>query len=722
MFVAANFFALSFSPRDRPPIRRSRLLKPAHPHRRRALLLAAVALLAPLLALAAAEARVGRALERRVYDGWFTLRGSLPPPADVVVVAIDTDSEASLGRYPWGREWHARLLRNLHRAGARVVAFDLTFADAFPAADTAFRAAVDETGIAVLGAKTDVVFRRGARGFRLEEPAGVLRGAPIGMVDLRPDAVDGVVREYPILHTYPDRAVPQLGVQAVLRSLGIPADSLRTTRGGWRMGGRDVPAGPGGGMLIDWLGPGGSVAIHSYATVVDDAATDIGEWDLDSFQDLARDGVFRNRIVLVGTTVPEHQDLHPTPVRDADGSAGAVLMPGVEIHAQAAAALLAGRFIRPLPRPVQYAWTLLLAAVAVLALSRLRGWRGAAAAGALAVAAPVAAGLAFTGGAWLWTVGPLLAVGLASGGSAAVLWGDEARERARIRGMFQQYVPPAVVRELIRRPELLALGGEERVVTVLFSDVRGFTSVAERLAPAELVALLNEYLTAMSDVVMEHGGIVDKYVGDLLMAEFGVPVPVDDHAVQACRAALGMRNALRRRREAWSARGMPTLHARTGINTGPVLVGNLGSHRMMDYTCMGDHVNLASRLESLNNVYGTEILVSEFTWREVSAHFVGREIDRVRVAGRDGIVAVHELLAAREDGVDAGTPTLLADFAAALALYRARRFGEAGDAFAAIVERHPEDGPSAVYRERCRDYLVHPPAEAWDGAHQLASK
>jgi adenylate cyclase len=678
--------------------------------------------LAPLLALAVAEARVGRALERRVYDGWFTLRGSQPRPAEVVVVAIDTDSEASLGRYPWGREWHARLLRNLHRAGARVVAFDLTFADAFPRADTAFRAAIDQTGIAVLGAKTDVVFRRGARGFRLEEPAGVLRGAPIGIVDVRPDAVDGVVREYPVLHAYPGRAVPQLGVQAVLRFRGMPADSTREVRGGWRMGGRAVPAGPGGGMLIDWLGPAGSVATYSYATVVDDAATDIGEWDLDSFEDLARDSVFRGRIVLVGTTVPEHQDLHPTPVRDADGTAGAVPMPGVEIHAQAAAALLAGRFVRPLPRPAQYAWTVLLAAAAVLALARLRGWRGVGVAVTLAVLVPAAAGLAFAGGTWLWTVAPLLAVGLASGGSAAVLWADEARERARIRGMFQQYVPPAVVRELIRRPELLALGGEERVATVLFSDVRGFTAVAERLAPAQLVALLNEYLTAMTDVVVEHGGIVDKYVGDLLMAEFGVPVPVDDHAVRACRAALRMRDELRRQRAEWEGKGMPALHARTGINTGTVLVGNLGSHRMMDYTCMGDHVNLASRLEGLNNLYGTEIIVSEFTWREVSAHFVGREIDRVRVMGRAAPVAVHELLAAREDGVDADVTALLDGFADALALYRERRFGDAADAFAALMERHPEDGPSAAYLERCREYVIHPPAEGWDGAHQLASK
>jgi adenylate cyclase len=690
--------------------------------RRLTALLACVALLAPLLALVFAEARVGRTLERRVYDGWFTLRGTQPRPPEVVLVAIDTDSEASLGRYPWSRAWHARLLRNLHRAGARVVAFDLTFADA-AAEDTAFRAAIDQTGIAVLGAKTDVVFRRGARGFRLEEPAGVLRGAPIGIVDVRPDAVDGVVREYPVRHVYPQGVRAQLGVQAVLRYLDLPVDSLREAPGGWTLAGRFIPRGPAGGMLVDYAGPTGSVATHSYVTVVDDAATDVGEWDLDSFGDLAAAGVFRGRIVFVGTTIPEHHDFHPTPFRDADGAEGAVLVPGVEIQAQAAAALLAGRHIRPFSRTAQYAWVALLALATVLALSRLRALWGTLAAAVLVVAAVAGGWLGFAQqGVWLWTVGPVLGVALAWAGSTAVLVTDEALEKARIRGMFQQYLPPAVVRELIHRPELLGLGGEERVATVLFCDVEGFSRMAEGLAPTALVKLLNEYLTAMTDVVVEHGGVIDKYLGDALMAEFGVPVPLDDHAVRACRAALRMRDERRRLRVGWKERGMPELHARTGINTGRVLVGNLGSFRMMDYTCMGDHVNLASRLEGVNKEYGTEILVSEFTWRDVQAHFIGREIDRVRVVGRGEPVAVYELIAVREDGVDEGTTALMAGFAEALALFRERRFGDACEAFEALAERFPGDGPTAVYVERCRENVIHPPPVEWDGVFQLASK
>ncbi|MBV9108859.1 MAG: adenylate/guanylate cyclase domain-containing protein [Gemmatimonadetes bacterium] len=694
---------------------------PRRPERRTGLLVAVV-VLAPLLALLFAEARVGRTLERRVYDGWFTVRGALPKSSAVAVVAIDLDSEHSLGRYPWSRAWHAKLLRNLARAGAKVVAFDLTFADPAPD-DTAFRRAIDETGIAVLGAKTDVVFRRGAQGFRLEEPAPAFQGAPMGIVDVRPDAVDGVVREYPILHAYPQRNVPQLGIEAMRRYLGLPANALREVDGGWRLGGRFIPAGPGGGTLADYGGPAGWVPTHSYVTVVDDRETNLGEWDLDSFEDLAASGVFRGRIVFVGSTIPEHQDLHPTPFRDAGGGDEAVLVPGVELHAQAVAALLAGLTLRMLPRTLQYAWAALLALVTVLALGRLRALRGSAVAAILAAVAVAAAWVLFTReGLWLWTVAPVLSIALAWTGSTAVLVTDEAREKARIRSMFQQYVPPAVVGELIHRPELLALGGEERVATILFSDVRGFSRVAEGLAPRDLVALLNEYLTAMTDVVVAHGGIVDKYLGDALMAEFGVPVPVDDHAARACRAALRMRDALRTLREGWARRGMPELHARIGINTGQVLVGNLGSFRMMDYTCMGDHVNLASRMEGANKEYGTEILVTEFTWRAIAGQFIGREIDRVRVLGRGEPVGIYEVIAWKDEELEPATAALLDGFSEALALFRGRHFAAALNAFEALAAKYPDDAPTAVWLDRCRRHAILPPPLDWDGVYQLASK
>lgn len=686
-------------------------------------LLGAVALLAPLVALVVGETRLGRAMERRLYDARFTLRRPLPRPESVVIVAVDLESEQSLGSYPWSRGWHTRLIRNLYRAGARVVAFDLTFGDAVPAQDTSLRAVIDSTGIVVLGAKTASMVRRGAVGMRLEEPAGVLRGAPIGIVDFDADPVDGIVREYPILQWYPQGLVPQLGVQAVLRHLALPADALQPTKDGWRLGERRVPRGPGGGMLVNFLGPPGSVSHYSYVSVVDDRETDVGEWDMDTFEDLLADGVFRDKIVLVGSTVPEHQDLHATPVRDPGGAPGAAFMSGVEFHAQAVATLLNGSAIRVPPRAVQYGWTWLLALVLVALVPKLRGLRSAGPALGLAAAAFFLAWYLFSRhGLWLWAAAPLLSLVLAYGGSNAVLYLVEAREKARIRGMFQQYVSASVVDELIRRPELLSLGGEERVLTVLFSDVVGFSAVAERLTPTQVVELLNEYLTAMTEVVLEHGGIIDKYQGDALMAEFGIPLPVEDHALRACCAALRMAQELARLREGWVREGKPALEARIGINTGRMLVGNLGSRRVMDYTVMGDPVNLASRLEGVNQLYGTRIIVSEFTWAEVRQEVVGRELDRIRVKGREKPVGIYEVLGTRTAGVAPETTALIHGFEDALAQYRFRRFQEALDAFTALAQRYPGDGPTRLYVERCREYALRPPPAEWDGVYTMTTK
>ena len=687
------------------------------------LLLLGVALAAPLLSLVIAEARVGRTLERRFYDNWFSFRGPLPRPTDVVLVPIDVESEQSLGRYPWTRDWHAKLVENLARAGASVVAFDATFADAFPAQDSILRRVIDETGVTVLGAKSNVIFTRNAQGVSLEEPAGDLRGAPIGIVDISPDATDDIIREYPIVHEYPQGRVPQLGVKAALLHLGLPDQALQTTPTGWRIGEREIPRGPGGGMLVNFLGTAGSVSSYSYAYVVDDAYTDIGDWDLDTYEDFLADSTFQDKVVLIGSTIPEDQDLHATPFREVAGSAGAVRTAGVEIHAHAVATILSGAHLRQVSRPIQYAWTLLLALLVTSLAPKARALWGAGVALAISGVALYAAWYLFTReGLWLWSVAPLLSVGFSYAGSNVALYVAEEQEKARIRGMFQQYVASSVVDELIEKPELLSLGGEERVLTVLFSDVAGFSTISEGLTPKALVELLNEYLTAMTDIILEEGGIIDKYEGDLIMAEFGAPVPLDDHPVRACRAALRMRTELERLREKWKEEGKPLLEARVGINTGEMLVGNLGSHRVMDYTVMGDQVNLASRLEGTNKVYGTEVIVSEFTWEAVKDHMVGRELDLIRVKGKNEPVRIFEILAARSNGAPPDLSDLLERFSQGLGLYVERRFEEARASFEALARDYPEDGPTALYMERCAEYAQSPPPADWDGVYTMKTK
>lgn len=702
-------------------------------------LLAAVGLLAPLLAIGVGEARVGRTLERRIYDGWFNIRGPLPTPSDVAVVAIDVDSEQSLGRYPWSRDWHARLVRNLARAGAKVVAFDATFADEFPVQDTLLRRVIDSTGVTILGAKTNVIRHGESVGFSLEEPIGVLNGAPIGIVDNFVDPVDGVIREYPILHRYPQGTVPQLGVRAVLQYVGMPLDSAYATDDGWRVAGRSIPRGLGDAMLINFLGKPTTVSTYSYASVVDDVDTDIGDWDSDTFELMDEEGRFRNRIVFVGSTVPEHQDLHSTPFRNPDDAYGwrsslarllsggeesaAVQTPGVEVHAHAAETILAGLTIAVLPRPVQYLWTLLLSLLVVSLTPRVRGvWGTASAVALVGVAAGAAWWLFVRDGVWLWTATPVLAVGMSYAGSTATLYLAEEQEKARIRGMFSRYVSASVVDELIKRPELVALGGEERVMTVLFSDLADFSTVSEGLTPTQLVSLLNEYLTAMTDIVIEHGGIIDKYQGDLIMAEFGAPLPLADHALRACRAALDMVAELGRLRERWAQEGRPLLTARIGINTGRMLVGNLGSRHFFDYTVMGDAVNLASRLEGANKPYGTRLMVSEFTWNEVKGELLGRELDRIRVKGKDQPVCVYEVMERKRDGLSLERLELVRHFEGALALYQEARFEEARDAFHSLARRFPDDGPTALYEQRCAEYAVDPPPAGWDGVYTMKTK
>jgi len=222
--------------------------------------------------------------------------------------------------------------------------------------------------------------------------------------------------------------------------------------------------------------------------------------------------------------------------------------------------------------------------------------------------------------------------------------------------------------------------------------------------------------------VLELASIVAGPFCGALMAEFGVPVPLEDHALRACRAALGMAKELSRLREEWARQGRPQLHARIGINTGRMLVGNLGSRRIMDYTVMGDQVNLASRLEGANKLYRTRIMVSEFTWEQVKSQMVGRELDWIRVKGKEEPVRIYEIVGARSDGLPPETLELVEAYDAALALYRSRRFAEALEAFQRVAQRHPTDGPTRLYVQRCQEHIAEPPPDDWDGVYTMKEK
>jgi adenylate cyclase len=295
---------------------------------------------------------------------------------------------------------------------------------------------------------------------------------------------------------------------------------------------------------------------------------------------------------------------------------------------------------------------------------------------------------------------------------------EQAQQRA-LKGALSQYLSPDVMEEVVRDPSAVKLGGEKREMTVLFSDIRGFTSFSETLDPERLVHFLNRYLTRMSDIIFEHEGTVDKYMGDAIMAFWGAPKAQPDHARLACQAALEMAEELERLNVELSAEGFPELQIGIGLNSGPMSVGNMGSERRFDYTVMGDAVNLGSRLEGLNKEYGTAIIASEATLEAAGAIGRTRFLDLVAVKGKREPTLIFELLPPARAAASAEA---LAAYERGLERYQQRNYLEALPHFAEAHRLAPDDGPIAVYLERCRELAESPPAPEWDGVYVMTRK
>jgi adenylate cyclase len=294
------------------------------------------------------------------------------------------------------------------------------------------------------------------------------------------------------------------------------------------------------------------------------------------------------------------------------------------------------------------------------------------------------------------------------------------REKSRLRGAFQYYLNESVMEQMLRHPEKLKLGGEKRELTVLFSDIRGFTTLSERMQPEALVKFINSYLTPMTQIVFSDGGTLDKYIGDALMAFWGAPVDQPDHALRACRAAVRFSEKLEELKVTWRAHGLPSLDIGVGINSGPMIVGNMGSDIRFDYTVMGDAVNLASRLEGTSKTYGVRLLMSEATYLQVKDAVVARRLGAVRVKGKQVPVRIYELRGmGQPSGPDAEA---LAAMETALDAYTAQRFADAKAAFQKVLALWPQDPPALRYLEEIAVRENRPPEPNWDGVYTATTK
>ncbi|HEY2458301.1 MAG TPA: adenylate/guanylate cyclase domain-containing protein [Candidatus Acidoferrum sp.] len=538
----------------------------------------------------------------------------------------------------------------------------------------------------------------------------------VGFFNISSDA-DGVLRRGLLILPFGRTTNPDdfdlygsLEVQTVRQYLGLKTEQLTVNYG---------PAGIAsiqfadkltvkpdylGRVLINYRGPGGTYPYYSIADVV---------------QRKFPPGTFKDKIVIVGASATGIGDLRTPPY-------GGINYPGLEVHANVIDNMLNNGF---LVRGVhQELLDLLLIflfgiplGIALALVSPRWMWFG------LALLIPFAAlvYLAFLHGWWLnFTVpaGTLTANVMAVSLYRALV---EEKEKRKVRTAFGQYLSPEVIRRLLVNPQLVEPRKTE--ITVMFSDIRGFTTISEKLDAQELALFLNGYLSDMTKIVFDSQGTLDKYIGDAVMAFWGAPYEEAGHAIHACEASLAMMKRVKELQQKWEKEGKPKLDIGIGLNSGVASVGNMGSALRYGYTALGDAVNLSSRLEGLNKDYGTHILLNETTYLSAKdGDFLFREIDSIRVKGKLQPVRIYELLGKRSDlernGFWADLQAKLQKFSEARAFYQQRDWSTAQAAFQGMLDRWPDDGPSRTYWKRCQDYLFDEPPPSWDGVFTMDHK
>ncbi|MBI5850893.1 MAG: adenylate/guanylate cyclase domain-containing protein [Planctomycetes bacterium] len=661
-------------------------------------------------------------LELIAVDARYASGVGRKAPGDEVVVAwIDQDSIEFLARggasFPWPRSVYADLLEHLRACGVAAVGFDLIFDQSVsPEDDRAFGMTLAARRDSALAVKL-VGFRDGGaneeetaryesralpdllvprdvpteRGVVLPLPEIELGALQLGFVNVAADA-DKVHRRYDLVRGFapliagPTDVQPSFALGTVLAARpGFPvADALR---GGAR-------------KLLNFRGPEFTFAPVKFVNI------------LESINDLAEGRAprypperFAKKIVLVGIHADGLEDIHPTPLSRS--------FPGVELHATAIDNLLRGDWLREVGGARWFA-----AGTAALATGVVFALPG--------VAVPlvvllVLLGLGIAAALVAWSallVVPVAAPLLAGGGSASLAFAwrvaIEGRQRREMKRAFQSYLAPEVLAEVLRSPEQVALGGASREVTLFFTDLAGFTGLAEGIGPQELVAFLNDYFTRMCEPVLAEHGVIDKFIGDAIMAIFGAPLPSDDHPVRAVRAALQARRVSEAIAGELRAAGRPIIETRIGVHTGPAVVGNMGSKARFDYTAIGDTVNLASRLEGANKAFGTAILVSEDCWSRTGGTILGREVGRVGVKGRAAPITVHEPIATAELATSEQRE-FAATHARGVAAARAGDRDAARIAFRAVLALRPDDALAQVWLRQLDEH-------GWDGVFRLDAK
>jgi len=694
-------------------------------------------------------------LDNQLVSAMFRWRGPEPAHNRILIVDIDEASLAQVGQWPWPRDVVARLVETIHRRGAKAIGLDMMFIEPDRTSPTVFfseypqfakllgqlapgldhdqqlgAALADSASVLgysmltlddglkdpaaqpfpsanLLLASNEVRFEqlRLIHAYRAtaNQPA-VAQAESEGFLNFFPES-SGAVHKVPLLIALDGIPFPSLALEVARIALGeqtlkippAPAGSDgQIGLLGLSLGDQFIPTDDQGQMTINYRGPWRSFPYLSAGGLLNGK----------NAEDL------QGAIVLIGTSAAGLLDLQTTPFSR--------IFPGVEIHANIIDNLLAAD---PLKYDVftEIGITISLILIGGLLLSLLLARSGPllGALGTFAILLLAVVGnylLLFRHGNIVGLTYPLGTIVLICLVVTLANYLLVERQKQFVHGAFRHYLAPQVVEQLLRNPAQLSLAGQERVLSVMFCDIRNFTSFSEAMDSVALANFMNRYLTEMSRVITSGRGMIDKFIGDAIMAIWGAPVDDPEHPLLAVKSALRMTGKTAELRQQWLEEGLPEINIGIGINTGPMRVGNFGSEELFDYTVIGDQVNLASRLEGLNKIYGTSILITEPTFRKISGEIVCRPIDLVRVKGKEQPVEIFEPL---RIGKEADPE--LEQWRKALRFYRDRRFDEARSELA-ILNRKAPQRLYQLYLDRIAQFLETPPEEDWDGSFRHRSK
>lgn len=730
-------------------------------------------------ALFAPEGSFLNLLDKKWVDFILRERGTAEHTPEVVIATIDTKSVDAYGRWPWPRSRIAQIVTALTKYEVATIGFDVVFSEPEHGqtqslirkykkefsrlkfqdrtkkakfsrfldserrkldGDEQLAQAIKKANNVVLGylffsrkedlvhltdedkeksashiAGSEISLIRGRvgvnkllTGLAVEPNIPKISEAGIysGSFNMAPDPEDGTVRRVHLLLKYKENIYPALALQMLRQYYGadnmvVDGDQETGNVMAITLGNKVIIPNIDSSILINYKG--GEKTFPHYPVV------DIINGTIPKEQ-------LEGKIVLIGATEAGVFDLRTTPV--------GVAFPGVEVHANLLDNMLTDSYFQI--NDGNHMMTLILLLFFGLflgiAIPNLKSIYGTVLAlGLLAVYLFVQRWMVVNLLTWTSAVYVILLVISIWGGVTLYRFLVTDKDKRFIKGAFQQYLSPEVINQLMENPDLLQLGGERKVLTAFFSDVAGFSTISEQLSPEDLVALLNYYLTDMSNIIMDYEGTVDKYEGDAIIAFFGAPIDYEDHAYRACCVTLDMQARLAEMRTEWEAEGKPLLKMRIGLNTGPMVVGNMGSENRFDYTMMGNSVNLAARLEGANKNYGSYDCISEMTYEIVKDKMDVRELDLIRVMGITTPVRIYELIA-RKGEMKENQKKAFAYFARGLELYREQQWDEAKKYFNAVYKFIPEDPPSTNFIERCNEFKAAPPAKDWDGVFTASSK